>query len=175
MSNASAVHAMSHASDTSGPCCCPSHTRGDCCCSHCPEVAWQRYLHAKVYPASHSSGLWSDMSAFCHHPLQEWQLRLTYLMLETLGALRSEDMFNTVIDYPYSAPALQDLAVCLQHTNMAGQFAATFRASLQQRLLHAGAATSDIIHTYVSTIKAMKEVDQSGRYCLYSCWLLSHA
>lgn len=98
----------------------------------------------------------------CPHLLQEWQLRLTYLMLETLGALRSADMFNIVIDYPDSAPALQDLAMCLQHTNMAGHFAATFKAALQQRLLHAGAATADIIHTYVSTIRAMKQVDASG-------------
>eukprot|EP00879_Flechtneria_rotunda_P025193 GHRR01026760.1.p1 GENE.GHRR01026760.1~~GHRR01026760.1.p1 ORF type:complete len:416 (+),score=172.02 GHRR01026760.1:704-1951(+) len=94
--------------------------------------------------------------------LQEWQLRLTYLMLETLGALRSSDMFDIVIDYPDSAPALQDLALCLQHTNMAGQFAASFKAALQQRLLHAGAATADIIHTYVSTIRAMRQIDPSG-------------
>jgi anaphase-promoting complex subunit 2 len=85
-------------------------------------------------------------------------------MLETLGALRSSDMFNIVIDFPESASALQDLVLCLQHTNMAGQFAATFKAALEQRLLHAGAATSDIIHTYVSTIRAMKQVDPSGEW-----------
>lgn len=94
--------------------------------------------------------------------LQEWQLRLAYLMLETLGALRSNDMFDIVIDYPDSAPALADLALCLQHTNMAGQFAATFKASLQQRLLHAGAATSDIIQTYINTIKAVRQLGKSG-------------
>ncbi|KAF6265130.1 hypothetical protein COO60DRAFT_1116784 [Scenedesmus sp. NREL 46B-D3] len=94
--------------------------------------------------------------------LQEWQLRLTYLMLETLGALRASDMFDIVIDYPDSAPALSDLALCLAHTNMAAQFAATFKSSLQQRLLHAGAATSDIIHTYVSTIRAMRQLGRSG-------------
>jgi anaphase-promoting complex subunit 2 len=94
--------------------------------------------------------------------VQEWKLRLTYLMLETLGALRSSDMFDIVIDFPDSAPALQDLAVCLQHTSLAGHFAASFKAALQQRLLHAGAATADIIHTYVSTIRAMQQVDNSG-------------
>eukprot|EP00775_Hariotina_reticulata_P008508 gene8508-8690_t len=103
---------------------------------------------------SHSSQLQAQ--------LQEWRLRLTYLMLETLGALRSSDMFNIVIDFPESSPALQDLVLCLQHTNMAGQFAATFRAALEHRLLHAGAATADIIHTYVSTIRAMTQVDPSG-------------
>jgi len=71
-------------------------------------------------------------------------------------------MFDIVIDYPDSAPALQDLAVCLQHTSLAGHFAATFKAALQQRLLHAGAATADIITTYVSTIRAMQQVDKSG-------------
>lgn len=94
--------------------------------------------------------------------LQEWQLRLTYLMLETLGALRSADMFDIVIDYPDSLPALQDLSACLQHTSLSGHFAATFMAALQQRLLHAGAATANIIHTYVSTIKAMQHVDRGG-------------
>lgn len=83
-------------------------------------------------------------------------------MLETLGALRSSDMFDIVIDYPDSAPALEDLAACLQHTSLAGHFAASFKAALQQRLLHAGAATGDIIHTYVSTIRAMQQVDKSG-------------
>jgi hypothetical protein len=98
----------------------------------------------------------------CPLSAQEWKLRLTYLMLETLGALRSSDMFDIVIDFPDSAPALQDLAVCLQHTSLAGHFAASFKAALQQRLLHAGAATSDIIHTYVSTIRAMQQLDTSG-------------
>lgn len=90
-------------------------------------------------------------------------------MLETLGALRSSDMFDIVIDYPDSGPALQDLALCLQHTSLAGHFAASFKAALQQRLLHAGAATSDIIHTYVSTIRAMQQVDHSGEW--FACVL----
>jgi anaphase-promoting complex subunit 2 len=93
---------------------------------------------------------------------QEWRLRLTYLLLETLGMLRCSDMFDIVIDFPDSTPALSDLATCLQHTSLAGHFAATFRSALQARLLHAGAATSDIIHTYVSTIRAMQAVDSSG-------------
>lgn len=93
---------------------------------------------------------------------QEWRLRLTYLLLETLGLLRSGDMFDIVVDYPDSAPALSDLAACLQHTSLAGHFAGTFRGALQARLLHAGAATSDIIHTYVCTIRAMQQVDSNG-------------
>jgi hypothetical protein len=47
---------------------------------------------------------------------QEWRLRLTYLLLETLGSLRTADMFDAVVDYPDSAPAVEDLAHCLAHT-----------------------------------------------------------
>jgi len=48
--------------------------------------------------------------------LKEWRLRLSYLLLETLGALRTADMFDAVVDYPDSAPAVEDLADCLKHT-----------------------------------------------------------
>jgi hypothetical protein len=47
---------------------------------------------------------------------QEWRLRLTYLLLETLGALRIDDMFDVVVDYPDSTPAVEDLAACLANT-----------------------------------------------------------
>jgi hypothetical protein len=47
---------------------------------------------------------------------QEWRLRLAYLLLETLGALRTGDMFDAAVDYPDSAPAIADLAECLRHT-----------------------------------------------------------
>jgi len=46
--------------------------------------------------------------------------------------------------------------------NLATAFARRFGAALCSRLLHAGAATSDIIATYVSTIRALHTVDSSG-------------
>lgn len=46
--------------------------------------------------------------------------------------------------------------------NLAPAFARRFGAALQARLLHAGAATADIIHTYVSTIRALHTLDPSG-------------
>jgi hypothetical protein len=46
--------------------------------------------------------------------------------------------------------------------NLAASFAQRFGAALRARLLHAGAATGDIIATYVSTIRALHTVDPSG-------------
>ena len=51
-------------------------------------------------------------------PCQEWKLRLTYMMMETLAGIRTSDMFDMVVDYPSSQPAIEDLAYALQHTNM---------------------------------------------------------
>lgn len=48
--------------------------------------------------------------------LHEWRLRLAYLLLEAVGALRTAAMFDAVVDFPDSAPAIQDLAECLRHT-----------------------------------------------------------
>ena len=48
-------------------------------------------------------------------------------------------LFDLVVDYPESRPALQDAAACLRHAGLHGEFTARFRAAIQQRLLHAGA------------------------------------
>lgn len=48
-------------------------------------------------------------------------------------------LFDLVVDYPESRPALHDVAACLRHTSLHGMFTARFRTAIQQRLLHAGA------------------------------------
>eukprot|EP00198_Chlamydomonas_reinhardtii_P009260 XP_001698597.1 cullin-related protein [Chlamydomonas reinhardtii] len=94
--------------------------------------------------------------------LSEWRLRLSYLVFETLGRLRVSQMFDIVVDYPDSLPAVRDLAACLRHTNLQSLFVCAFKRALQQRLLHAGASATGIIHQYVATIKTMREIDPSG-------------
>jgi len=94
--------------------------------------------------------------------LQEWKLRLNYFIYEALGRLRIASMFDIVVDYPDSAPALADAAACMRHANLQAAFVVGVRRSVAARLLHAGAATSDIITTYISAINALREVDASG-------------
>jgi len=48
-------------------------------------------------------------------------------------------LFDLVVDYPESRPALRDLAACLRRARLHGALAARFRAAIQTRLLHAGA------------------------------------
>ncbi|KXZ46928.1 hypothetical protein GPECTOR_39g422 [Gonium pectorale] len=93
--------------------------------------------------------------------LAEWRLRLSYLVFETLGRLRIGQMFDIVVEHPDSLPAVRDLAACLRHTNLQALFVSSFKRSLQQRLLHAGASATGIIHQYVATIRTMREIDPS--------------
>jgi hypothetical protein len=48
--------------------------------------------------------------------VEEWRLRLAYLVYEGLGATRIRQLFDLIVDYPDSAPALQDIRTCLRHT-----------------------------------------------------------
>ena len=51
---------------------------------------------------------------------------------------------------------------CLSKTDQKKHLSASLKASFQKRLLHPGANTNDILSQYVSTIKALKDLDPSG-------------
>lgn len=94
--------------------------------------------------------------------LAAWRARLSYYVYEAVGGLRIADMFDIVVDWPDSLPAVEDIRDCLQNTSLHRRFVAAFRKSLTDRLLRPGAATADIIAQYVSTIKALAACDPSG-------------
>ncbi|XP_078444610.1 anaphase-promoting complex/cyclosome 2 isoform X2 [Wolffia australiana] len=110
-----------------------------------------------------NSGLTSPLAI--HTPSQElvrWQLRLEYFAYETLQDLRIAKLFDIIVDFPDSSPAIEDLKQCLDYTGQHSKLVESFVSSLRFRLLTAGASTNDILHQYVSTIKALRIVDPSG-------------
>ena len=94
--------------------------------------------------------------------LQAWRARLEYALCSALGSLRADELFDIVVDFPDSMPAVMDLRACLESTSLAASLPVTFRAALRRRLLHAGAATADILTHYLHTIKALALLDPSG-------------
>lgn len=62
----------------------------------------------------------------------------------------------------HSSPAIEDLRQCLEYTGQHSKLVDSFISSLKYRLLTAGASTNDILHQYVSTIKALKTIDPTG-------------
>ncbi|KAI3816668.1 hypothetical protein L1987_16371 [Smallanthus sonchifolius] len=91
-----------------------------------------------------------------------WQLRLEYFAYETLQDLRIDKLFEIIVDYPDSAPAIEDLKQCLEYTGQHSKLVDSFISALKYRLLTAGASTNDILHQYVSTIKALRTIDPAG-------------
>ncbi|KAI3467318.1 hypothetical protein Pfo_023981 [Paulownia fortunei] len=94
--------------------------------------------------------------------LVRWQLRLEYFAYETLQDLRIAKLFEIIVDYPDSSPAIEDLKQCLEYTGQHSKLVDSFIAALKYRLLTAGASTNDILHQYVSTIKALRTIDPAG-------------
>jgi len=97
----------------------------------------------------------------CRHR-EHWRRRLGFRVYNSVAELRIGEMFDIVVDYPDSLPALEDLGTCLSNTSNQQLFVRSFSRAIQARLLHAGAATVDIIQQYVSTIKALRVLDSSG-------------
>jgi len=92
----------------------------------------------------------------------QWRARLELFMYETFTNLRISELFDIIIEFPESQPALLDLKDSLSKTHQYAHLVTELRAALQKRLLHAGANTSDILTQYISTIKALHELDPSG-------------
>jgi anaphase-promoting complex subunit 2 len=94
--------------------------------------------------------------------LAAWRARAHHALHTALGALRTHELFDIVVDFPDSRAAVEDLRACLAATSLAAPLAASFRAALQRRLLHPGAATADILAQYVSCIRALRELEPAG-------------
>jgi anaphase-promoting complex subunit 2 len=106
--------------------------------------------------------------------LTQWRSRLDYFIYEILGQLRSDEMFDIVVDFPESNQALKDLKVCLEHTNVTDTFIDKFSGQLRRRLLHLGAATPVILAQYISSIKALNILDPSGILAEIICPLVKN-
>ncbi|VVB09331.1 unnamed protein product [Arabis nemorensis] len=130
------------------------------------------YLGDSISYSTTSSGLTSPL-ACCPSPsfsrvvtpsegIVRWKLRLEYFAYETLQDFRIAKLFEIIVDYPESSPAIEDLKQCLEHTGQHSKLVESFISSLKYRLLTAGASTNDILHQYVSTIKALRAIDPAG-------------
>ncbi|KAG8958521.1 hypothetical protein FRC03_009040 [Tulasnella sp. 419] len=83
-------------------------------------------------------------------------------MCEAMCSLRISEIFDIIVDYPESSPALLDLRECLFQTGQRREVVESLRSSTKKRLLHPGADTKDIITQYISTIRCLRILDPQG-------------
>ncbi|KIO06137.1 hypothetical protein M404DRAFT_946866 [Pisolithus tinctorius Marx 270] len=88
--------------------------------------------------------------------------RFDFHMHKRLCDLRTKEIFDIIVDFPDSVPALHDLKECLQRVDQRAELVQSLRRANRKRLLHPGADTKDILLQYVSTIKCLRIVDPPG-------------
>jgi len=94
---------------------------------------------------------------------QEWDTRLVFYVAECFCLTRMDETFDLVAEYPDSREAVKELRIVLIITNMQTDLAAVLCQSLDRRLNHPGANTSQIIDVYIATIKVLRIIDPSDR------------
>ncbi|KAJ9575582.1 hypothetical protein L9F63_007516, partial [Diploptera punctata] len=94
--------------------------------------------------------------------LQKFQQNVSHFLYETYTRTRIEQLFNIVIEYPDSQPAVEDLRICLQKTDLRLYLTQKLQRALETRLLHPGVNTPDVLTAYVAAIRALRQLDPTG-------------
>lgn len=82
--------------------------------------------------------------------------------LARLGALRTSELFDVIVNWDSSSGAIEDLKQYTTHTASRFSLSAAFVGTLTQRLLHPGASTAEILKLYISIIRAFSLLDPKG-------------
>ncbi|KAK6627062.1 hypothetical protein RUM44_009539 [Polyplax serrata] len=94
--------------------------------------------------------------------IAKFEQKLFHLLYETYTQTRIEELFLIIIEYPESQPAIEDLRICLQKTDLRNDLTQKFQRTLETRLLHPGVNTPDVLTAYISAIKALRHLDPTG-------------
>ncbi|KAI9651199.1 hypothetical protein NHQ30_001236 [Ciborinia camelliae] len=92
---------------------------------------------------------WSDM--------EKWK----EMSIGRLAALRTDELFDIVVDWPNSNGALHDLRTTITTPQRRLHLTEAFASTLKERLLHPGASTLLILQTYISMIWSFHSLDHS--------------
>ncbi|KAH8261259.1 hypothetical protein KR044_006022 [Drosophila immigrans] len=90
-----------------------------------------------------------------------FKVKLTYFMYETFAQNVISQFFSIII-YPDSTPAIEDLKICMEKIDMRIHLTESLRSALEARILHPGVNTMDILTGYVAAIKAIRHLDNTG-------------
>lgn len=85
---------------------------------------------------------------------QQECLRLQFFVYDMIGRLLVDYMFDIMMDYPDSAPAVLDLSECMKRTNLHRHFVDSLSAAIRKRLLHPGGLLFAVTDLWRSAWKA---------------------
>ncbi|XP_029175698.1 anaphase-promoting complex subunit 2-like [Nylanderia fulva] len=94
--------------------------------------------------------------------IYQFKQKLFHFLYETYTKIRIDHLFNIIIEYPESQPAVDDLRICLERTDQRKVLVKNLQEAIKTRLLHPGVNTPDIVTAYIAAIKALKHLDSTG-------------
>ena len=94
--------------------------------------------------------------------LANFRQRLAHFLYETYTRSRIDQLFNIIIEFPESQPAVEDLKECLEKTDLRSYLTKTLKNELETRLLILGVDTTNILTAYIAAIRALRVLDPSG-------------
>ncbi|VEN58346.1 unnamed protein product [Callosobruchus maculatus] len=95
-------------------------------------------------------------------PMIMFNKKLTNFLYNSYTKIRIDQLFNIIIEYPESLPALGDLRDCLPKTDLKPLLIKKLQKAMETRLLHPGVSTPDVLTAYVAAIRSLKVLDPSG-------------
>lgn len=114
----------------------------------------------RIYCAGSSKPPADDM--YVQNAISKFRQKLSYFMHHSYTILRIDQLFNIIIEYPDSLPAVEDIRIGLQMTDLRPTLCKRLQSALETRLLHPGVNTPDILTAYISTIRTLRYIDPSG-------------
>jgi len=66
----------------------------------------------------------------------QWIIRLRFFVYERFATMRIDELFDIIVDYPDSKPALEDLRRCLQQTSLLSKLVSSLTAAYAYSLAH---------------------------------------
>ena len=128
-----------------------------------------------VCRAGFTRGAVGRLDAWCEALLAHWRRlladaaeleavrpRAVAFMYQMFARRRIAQLFDIIVDFPDSGPALEDLRVCLQRSRLRAELVSSLRRAVATRLLHPAANTEDILSAYVSAVRALRLLEPSG-------------
>lgn len=93
-----------------------------------------------------------------HADVERWLV----VGISNLGVLRTDELFNIIVDWDDSKGAIEDLKRYVTVPSSRTYLTTTFSTILAHRLLQPGASTNEILQIYISIIRAFTVLDPKG-------------
>ena len=132
-------------------------------CYELPTLAksnqWKREV---LLPWVLALGTGPLVSAQISHEIASLCGSIDLVLDEVYVDARISEIYDIITEFPESGCAVHELRGALTRTRYHYRIARTVRATLQRRILHPGANTSQIIDVYISTVKVLRILDPTN-------------